>query len=159
MPSHLETATTYGSSQGYAVRTRHLKTRPRHWGADWYAQADLVPGKVFVPRAELAWVGDIADEWLATCLWHEIGHCEQMSIRGDNIPLLRAPMDWKLDRWLIECDAWDRGLAAASEQGFVVTKECAETALTCLFSYLPPGAECPPIVDYLMEVAYGDECL
>lgn len=156
MPNPLQVAKDYGSAQGYRVRTRKLLRRPDHWRWDYYGCASLVPD-TGQPRAEIAWVGQHSPEWLAMTLWHELGHCEQYA-SADMAHAEGPKPDDAYARWLVECDAWERGLAAASETGFVITSDLAEQALECLLSYYQATAwEMPPVVDWLMDIAYGEE--
>lgn len=172
MPSHERIAMDYGSRRGWAIRTHTLTAPAPHWRATYYGQADVVPGTV-IPRAEGAWIASTPDSLRALVLWHEMGHCEQAELA-----LIRGDFDTNFGPWadingagetfLLEADAWDRGLVMAAECGYVLTAEMAEVALSCLLSYATGRAHTDllarywmrvadvPVVRYLEGVAYGE---
>jgi hypothetical protein len=109
---------------GWRIKTYTLTTKPDHWdlpvkGLVWWRQR----------LVEVAWLKGTPDHVKAAVLWHELGHVEQAELAGLN------GLPGPVEQWWEEVDAWERGLVAADQYGYKLTKGAALLALRCLISY------------------------
>lgn len=134
---HTRQALRYGRAlykKGWRFKTHRFINPPI--GSSWADCEAEVYGRVNgrYKLIEVAYTLRAKDTVKAACIWHELGHVDQLESVGRgwlNLRQLNAGQVFQE-----EVDAWHRGLAIAGEYGFSLDVDAAKLVVECLGSYM-----------------------